>query len=47
MNELKTERLLLRSFRETDLEDLYELLSQRRDDEWPRGKGPDREERTP
>lgn len=34
MNELKTERLLLRPFRETDLEDLYELLSQRRDDEF-------------
>ena len=34
MKELQTERLLLRPFRETDLADLYEFLSQRRDAEF-------------
>lgn len=34
MLELRTERLLLRPFRETDLRDLYEFLSQLMDDEF-------------
>lgn len=34
MTEIKTERLLLRQFRESDYDDLYEFLSQLRDDEF-------------
>ncbi len=34
MNEIHTPRLLLRPFRETDYDDLYEFLSQLRDDEF-------------
>ncbi len=34
MKEIETERLILRPFRETDYDDLYEFLSQLRDDEF-------------
>ncbi|MBQ1490789.1 MAG: GNAT family N-acetyltransferase [Blautia sp.] len=34
MKEIRTKRLLLRSFRETDYDDLYEFLSQLEDDEF-------------
>ena len=34
MKEIRTERLILRPFREADYEDLYEFLSQLRDDEF-------------
>ena len=34
MNEIKTERLILRPFRESDYDDLYEFLSQLKDDEF-------------
>lgn len=34
MKEIRTERLILRSFRESDYDDLYEFLSQLRDDEF-------------
>lgn len=33
MQEIITERLVLREFRETDYDDLYEFLSQLEDDE--------------
>ena len=34
MEEIVTERLILRAFRESDYDDLYEFLSQQRDDEF-------------
>ena len=34
MKEIQTERLLLRPFREADYDDLYEFLSQLKDDEF-------------
>lgn len=34
MKEIETGRLILRPFRETDYDDLYEFLSQLRDDEF-------------
>ena len=34
MEEMMTERLILRPFRESDYDDLYEFLSQLRDDEF-------------
>ena len=34
MNEIKTERLILRPFRESDYDDLYYFLSQLKDDEF-------------
>jgi len=34
MNTLETERLILRCFQESDYEDLYEFLSQRKDDDF-------------
>lgn len=34
MTELSTERLLLRGFKETDLDDLYKFLLQLKDDEF-------------
>ena len=34
MNEIRTRRLLLRPFRESDYDDLYEFLSQLKDDEF-------------
>ena len=34
MKEIITERLILRGFKETDYDDLYEYLSQLRDDEF-------------
>ena len=34
MEEIVTERLVLRPFRESDYDDLYEFLSQLRDDEF-------------
>ena len=33
MNEFRTERLILRQFRESDYDDLYEFLSRLKDDE--------------
>ena len=43
MKEIRTRRLLLRPFRESDFEDLYELLSQRRDEEFEAYPGLTRE----
>ena len=34
MQNLETERLILRNFLETDYDDLYEFLSQRKDDKF-------------
>ena len=34
MTEIRTNRLILRPFRESDYDDLYEFLSQLRDDEF-------------
>ena len=34
MNEIRTERLILRPFKESDYDDLYEFLSQLKDDEF-------------
>ena len=43
--ELFTERLFLRTFQETDLDDLYEFLSQLEDDEFEGYPGITRENR--
>ena len=43
LKEIQTARLLLRPFRETDLDDLYEFLSQLRDDEFEGYPGVTRE----
>ena len=36
MKEIMTERLVLRQFKDSDYDDLYEYLSQLRDDEFER-----------
>ncbi len=43
MKEIRTERLILRPFRETDYDDLYEFLSQLADDEFEGYPGIDHE----
>ena len=43
MREIRTERLLLRPFRESDYDDLYDFLSQLEDDEFEGYPGISRE----